>query len=161
MVKKATSQSIAKTIGEDSNTQIDNQDPNDTVNSRQIDESSVNSDQHVKKSSKRKISKAKSKSKKIEGKVSRKELRERNDDEHSIETESVHCEKHPDSKIEFMCINPRFVQELCSYCILDNKEHINDIFTIKEVIELYKRKMENESVEHLQDKILESQSFSL
>ena len=161
MVKKATSQSIAKNIGEDSNTQVDNQDRDDTVNSRNIEESSVNSGNQTKKSSKRKISKAKARTKKIEGRVSRKEQREKNDGEYSIETEILYCDTHPDSKIEFMCINPLVIKELCSHCILDHKEYIQDIFAIKDVIEIYKVKMENESVEHLQEKILESQSFSL
>ena len=161
MVKKATSQSITKNVQEDSNAHTDNYGCKDTLNSHHIDESSVNSESIAKKSTRRKISKAKSKSKKIEDKVSRKELKEKIDEEHSIETDFVYCEMHPDSKIEFMCINPRFVQELCSYCILDNKEHINDIFSIKEVVELYRSKMENESVEHLQDNIIDGQSHSL
>ena len=141
MVKKATSQSITKNIAEDSNTQTNNLECTDTVNSQQMDESSINSESGIKKSTRRKISKAKSKTKKIEDKVSRKELKEKIDKEYSIEAEFVYCEKHPDSKIEFMCINPRFVQELCSYCILDNKDHINDIFSIKEVVELYRMKI--------------------
>ena len=160
MVKKATSQSIAKVGGEDAAAHGEAHDHNDAPHSRPADESSVNSDGAVKKSSRRKISKAKGgRSRKIEGRVSRKEQRDDSDEEHSLESEEVFCESHPRSKIEFMCINPRFVRELCSHCILDNREYINDIFSIQQIVDLHKTKMESESVEHLQDKILESQSF--
>lgn len=162
MVKKATSQSIAKVGGEETGAHGEAHEHGDAPHSRLVDESSVNSDGAVKKSSRRKISKAKGgRSRKIEGRVSRKEQREESDEEHSLEAEEVFCESHPRSKIEFMCINPRFVRELCSHCILDNREYINDIFSIAQIVELHRAKMENESVEHLQDKILESQSFSL
>lgn len=162
MVKKVTSQSVARNTVEEN---IGQPDAHDTLqereNSRAADDSSIASGSPVRKSSKRRIGKAKGRSKKPETRVSRKEQRERSEDEHSMEAESVFCSKHPDSRIEFMCVDPRFVRELCSYCILEHREFINHIFSIREVVEMCRSKMEGDSVEHLQDKIIESQSFSL
>lgn len=158
MVKKSSYQSTAKHVEEEANIAGDAQAEQDA---RIEDSQSVASDAG-RKSSRRRISKAKGR--KAETRVSRKEQGSRSGDEHSMEADEVFCERHPGCRVEFMCIDPRFVRQLCSHCILEHREHINDIFSVKEVVELYRTKMENESVEHLQDmqeRILESQSYSL
>ncbi len=72
-----------------------------------------------------------------------------------------YCSKHKDLKIEFICVNPKCLKELCSYCILEHKEHIKYIKAIQNVVQDIYDHFQDFSVGNVQEQILEHQSKSL
>lgn len=71
------------------------------------------------------------------------------------------CEKHPGNRVEFICTSPKNIKELCSHCLLDYKNYINDIHLISDVVEQYKAKLVREDIPQIQNKITETQGNSL
>ena len=53
----------------------------------------------------------------------------------SLSEESL-CKQHG-SKIEFICQDPNCLRELCGYCILSHKEHINIITSVKDIVKSF------------------------
>lgn len=77
------------------------------------------------------------------------------------EIEQSYCEIHKGNRIDFICTYPRFIQEMCSYCILEHKKFIHDIHPINMVVDKFKTKLDNESIPQIQDKINVAQGENL
>ena len=71
------------------------------------------------------------------------------------------CEIHPNQKIDFLCTKTDCLKSLCSFCILDHKDHIEDIFPLKTIIENNLDFFKDFGVEKIQNNILEAQKKSL
>lgn len=73
----------------------------------------------------------------------------------------IYCEKHNDAIIEFMCIDPEYTKELCSKCLLEHKDKIKSIFSLKQLIEEFKTKFMNEPSGYFKDRIKQTQRHSI
>ena len=54
--------------------------------------------------------------------------------EQSIVPVPMSCKQHIGQRIDFLCKNRCCLMELCAFCILSHKEHINDISPIKDLV---------------------------
>jgi N-acetylneuraminic acid mutarotase len=72
-----------------------------------------------------------------------------------------YCQIHAKEKIEFLCRDKCCLRELCSFCILEHKEHINEIFSIKDLIDENIKHYTENHMEEMQNIILYTQSKSL
>lgn len=109
--------------------------------------------------SRRQIAKAKRGRKEVKNTRKGKRGQKATPDKQQIDV--FNCEKHPGNRIEFICTYPRNIKEMCSYCILDHKNFINDIHLISHVVEQYKAKLDRESIPQIQEKIVETQGHSI
>jgi hypothetical protein len=75
--------------------------------------------------------------------------------------DALPCEQHPDQRIEFLCRNRSCLRELCSFCILEHKDHINEIFPIRDLIKENLQYFSDTHLEEMQNTVLYSQSKSL
>lgn len=78
-----------------------------------------------------------------------------------LEIEKVYCHKHRDSLVEFMCIDPDYTKELCSNCLLEHKDRIKSIYSIKQLVDNFREKIASEPVDQFKDKIQSIQKISL
>ena len=72
--------------------------------------------------------------------------------------EVAYCLSHPDSKVDFMCVNWNCLQELCAFCVLEHKEHINEIKPIKNIISEKLAKHSDSRLLSLKDSVMEGRS---
>jgi hypothetical protein len=75
--------------------------------------------------------------------------------------EELLCETHMDQRVEFLCKNRSCLRELCSFCILEHKDHINEIFPIRDLIKENLQYFSDTQLEEMQNTVLYSQSKSL
>lgn len=52
----------------------------------------------------------------------------------SVSITSLLCSTHTNKYIEFICLKNKCFKELCSLCILDHKDHIDEIQLISNVL---------------------------
>lgn len=70
----------------------------------------------------------------------------------------INCKTHFGQKIEFLCKNKSCLLELCSFCILEHKEHIHEIFSLKEIINENLRAFQEINIKQIQGNIYNSQT---
>ena len=91
-------------------------------------------------------------------------LTESEEDLNEMEASSAalaYCESHLGQKLEFMCRARGCLEPLCAFCILEHKEHIQEIAPLKEIVQENVRYFGEASVEELQGGVLFTQSRSL
>lgn len=72
-------------------------------------------------------------------------------------TESC-CKSHTGQRIEFLCKNRACLRELCSFCILSHKEHIEEISPLRDIVTESIQRFEEMNVKQLQNSIYSTQT---
>ena len=81
--------------------------------------------------------------------------------EDSAETTEISCKTHLGQKIEFLCKNKNCLLELCSFCILEHKEHILEIFSLKDLVKEKILNFELLNIPQVQNDIYQAQTKCL
>lgn len=76
----------------------------------------------------------------------------------SAEAPDVCCKLHPGQRIEFLCKNKACLLELCSFCILVHKEHIEEISPLRDIINENIQNFEELNIKQLQNTIYSTQT---
>ena len=71
---------------------------------------------------------------------------------------SAFCHIHQGAKVEFICRNWGCLQELCGHCVLEHKEHINEIQPIKNVIAQKVEKFSDARTNAIKDAVQEGRN---
>jgi hypothetical protein len=103
-------------------------------------------------------------SKKIKSQVLKRSKEDSEISADSLDTgndDGYYCHLHAKQKIDFLCKDKGCLRELCSFCILDHREHINEIFPLRELIQDNVKFYTENHIEEMQNSILYTQSKSL
>lgn len=73
----------------------------------------------------------------------------------------MECYRHSNRRVQFICLSRACWKELCSFCILEHKEHVNDIRPLEDVVRENSDAMAHFREKDAQDKILRNQEKSL
>lgn len=76
----------------------------------------------------------------------------------SPETAESCCKSHFGQRIEFLCKNRACLRELCSFCILSHKEHIEEISPLRDIVTESIQRFEDMNVKQLQSTIYSTQT---
>lgn len=74
------------------------------------------------------------------------------------ESPEVCCKVHPGQRVEFLCKNKACLLELCSFCILIHKEHIEEISPLRDIINENIQNFEEMNIKQLQHSIYATQT---
>ena len=75
--------------------------------------------------------------------------------------EAARCDQHVGQKVEFMCKSRGCLEPLCAFCILEHKEHIQEIAPLREIVQENIRFFGEATVDELRGGVLFTQSRSL
>lgn len=85
-----------------------------------------------------------------------------------LDTSELLCPRHPRSTCEFLCTNQACLAELCAHCILEHKQHIDEIQPLQEVMrrnldftnELHLTRLQNSMAEGQRQALTELEAVS-
>lgn len=70
------------------------------------------------------------------------------------------CYRHSDRKIQFICLNRSCLQELCSFCILEHKDHVDEIKPLEDVIKENAHRLAEFQEKDIQESVQKNQEKS-